>query len=220
MKKNVYSLVLSDDVINAIDDLAYKMNTSRSNYINQILAEHVSYKTPESLMKDVFNCMKAIMDGHFQVQGQASDAMLLIRSPLRYKYKPTIRYRVELLKSAEGERLGNLSVSFRTQSTQLLTLFEGFFKLWSNIEKAYMNQFFQNGVELSYSDGRFIRILKVSDRIKTDDPDILGNVIGNYIRMLDSEIKLYFAEIENIESASLKMENLLLNTIKYGNVII
>ena len=37
MKKSVYSLVLMDDVVNAIDDMAYQMNTSRSNLINQIL---------------------------------------------------------------------------------------------------------------------------------------------------------------------------------------
>ena len=46
MKKSVYSLVLMDDVVKAIDDMAYKLNTSRSNLINQILAEHVSFKTP------------------------------------------------------------------------------------------------------------------------------------------------------------------------------
>ena len=43
MKKSVYSLVLMDDVVDAIDKLAYSMNTSRSNLINQILAEKVSY---------------------------------------------------------------------------------------------------------------------------------------------------------------------------------
>ena len=39
MKKSVYSLVLSDNVVRAIDDLAYKMGTNRSNLINSILAE-------------------------------------------------------------------------------------------------------------------------------------------------------------------------------------
>ena len=38
MKKSVYSLTLMDDVINAIDKLAYKSNTNRSNMINTILA--------------------------------------------------------------------------------------------------------------------------------------------------------------------------------------
>ena len=76
MKKSVYSLVLMDDVVNVIDDMAYQMNTSRSNLINQILAEHVSYITPEMRMKDIFDCVRTMMDNHFQIQGQASDAML------------------------------------------------------------------------------------------------------------------------------------------------
>lgn len=47
VNKSVYSLVLADDVVEAIDRLAYSMNTSRSNLINQILAERVQLLTPE-----------------------------------------------------------------------------------------------------------------------------------------------------------------------------
>lgn len=39
MKKNVYSLVLSEDVVHEIDKLAYQRGTNRSNMVNQILAE-------------------------------------------------------------------------------------------------------------------------------------------------------------------------------------
>lgn len=45
VNKSVYSLVLADDVVEAIDRLAYSMNTSRSNLINQILAERVQLLT-------------------------------------------------------------------------------------------------------------------------------------------------------------------------------
>ena len=41
MKKAVYSLVLSEDVVDAVDRMAYSRGTSRSNLINQILAEAV-----------------------------------------------------------------------------------------------------------------------------------------------------------------------------------
>ena len=47
MKKSVYSLVLMDDIVAAIDELAYSLQTSRSNLINQILAEKVALVTPE-----------------------------------------------------------------------------------------------------------------------------------------------------------------------------
>lgn len=48
MGKSVYSLVLMDEVVDAIDQMAYRNNTSRSNLINQILAEHVSLATRRS----------------------------------------------------------------------------------------------------------------------------------------------------------------------------
>ena len=51
MKKSVYSLVLMDDIVEAVDRVAYSQNTSRSNLINQILAEYLSLMTPESSSK-------------------------------------------------------------------------------------------------------------------------------------------------------------------------
>ena len=50
MKKNVYSLVLSEDVVHEIDKLAYQRGTNRSNMVNQILAEYASLITPEKRM--------------------------------------------------------------------------------------------------------------------------------------------------------------------------
>ena len=48
MNRSIYSLLLMDDVVQAVDQLAYAQNTSRSNMINQILAEYLSVKTPNS----------------------------------------------------------------------------------------------------------------------------------------------------------------------------
>ncbi len=218
MKKSVYSLVLSDDVVAAVDELAYKMNTSRSNLINQILAEHVSFKTPESIMKDIFNCMRAMMDNHFQIQGQASDAMLSIRSPLRYK--PTIRYRVELKKEIDNDVFGFLSVSFRTQSTQLLAMLEGFFKLWYKLENYYIGKYFSEGVEYVYSDGKFIRKLKFSKNIDKSQPESVGRAIGEYVRLIDTQLKLYFAGTDEPELTAGKMERLLLDRLNSGMAVI
>ena len=89
MNKSVYSLVLMDNVVGEVDKLAYEMGTSRSNLINQILAEYVRYTTPEMRMRAIFDEMEKLMQGvdSFQIQPQPSDAMLTIRSALRYKYK-------------------------------------------------------------------------------------------------------------------------------------
>ena len=42
MNKSVYSLVLSDEIVQEIDRLAYEMGQSRSAMVNQVLAEMVA----------------------------------------------------------------------------------------------------------------------------------------------------------------------------------
>ena len=39
MKKTLYSLMLNEEVVREVDALAHRLGTSRSNLINQILAE-------------------------------------------------------------------------------------------------------------------------------------------------------------------------------------
>ena len=50
MKKEVYSLVLSENVVAAVDRMAKERGANRSDLINQILAEYVSYVTPAMRM--------------------------------------------------------------------------------------------------------------------------------------------------------------------------
>ena len=45
MKRTLYSLMLSDDVVRAVDELAHSLGTNRSSLINQILADYVSITT-------------------------------------------------------------------------------------------------------------------------------------------------------------------------------
>ena len=120
MSKSVYSLVLTDEIVRAIDSLAYRMNTSRSALIDRILAEKLSMQTPEIRMRNIMENISSFFDDEiFRLQTVAGDGGMLIKSPLPYKYKPTIRYSVELLR--EDRYLGRLKVSFRTQNMALMT---------------------------------------------------------------------------------------------------
>lgn len=61
MKKNLYSLTLSDDVVREVDALAHRMGTNRSALVNQILAEYVSVPTPERRWNDIFEAIEELM---------------------------------------------------------------------------------------------------------------------------------------------------------------
>ena len=59
MKKTLYSLMLSENVIAAVDALAVQYGTNRSNLVNQILADYVSYTTPEKRIDQIFSAMES-----------------------------------------------------------------------------------------------------------------------------------------------------------------
>ena len=61
MGKTLYSLMLNENVVREIDMLAHKSGTSRSNLVNQILAEYVNYTTPERRISDVFTAIEQLM---------------------------------------------------------------------------------------------------------------------------------------------------------------
>ncbi len=197
MKKSVYSLVLSDDVIEAIDRLAYSKGTSRSALINGILAEAVSYTTPEKRMNDIFGVIESLMGSTgFQIQPQPSDAMLSIRSALKYKYKPVIRYGLELYRSFD-KTIGQLRVSFRTQSETLKADLTEFLKLWAELENKYIVKFFPEGISYTIDDGKFTRTFRLPEAIEHRSDDEIARAISEYIKMFDEILKIYFANIEN-----------------------
>ena len=137
MKKSVYSLVLMDDVIKAVDQQAYRLGTSRSNLINQILAEHLSCVTPEMRMREIFGQVAELVSSSFCVQEQRSPSLMTVRTALEYKYRPTINYKVEL-ERAPAEYLGTLRVSIRTQSAPLIDMFHSFFAYRAKLENAHL----------------------------------------------------------------------------------
>ena len=134
--KNVYSIVLSADVVEKIDQLAYENGTNRSNMINQILAEYVSYTTPEKRFRDIFVRMENLLTANSFKAMEPSDTMLSLRSALAYKYNPTVKYNVELYRSSTAE-IGELRVSLRTQNAGLILYMTEFYRLWSAVEAKY-----------------------------------------------------------------------------------
>lgn len=201
MKKSVYSLVLMDDIVAAIDELAYSLQTSRSNLINQILAEKVALVTPKQRVQTIFNhlsdCLRPYQ--HFQIQDQAADHMYSIKSALRYKYNPTIRYSLYLSQQGDEVR-GELRVISRTQSEVLHSYLEQFFKMWSTIEK-------QVGL-LSWQreeGAKWLRVLNLKNFQESTDYEALAEALSVYINVLDGGLKLYFGQLNTKEDPMLSL---------------
>lgn len=220
MKKSVYSLVLSDDVIEAIDSLAYSRGASRSAMINEILAQAVSYTTPEKRMNDIFGAIEALIGGEsFRIQPQPSDSMLSIRSALKYKYKPVIRYGLELYRSFD-KTIGQLRVSFRTQSETLKADLTEFLKLWAELENKYIVRFFPEGISYTIDDGKFTRTFRLPEAIEHQSSEEIAKAISEYIKMFDEILKIYFGNIENRRLAAQLSVDRYFEYLENGIVII
>ena len=198
MKKSVYSLVLMDDVIKAVDEQAYRLGTSRSNLINQILAEHLSCVTPEMRMREIFAQMTELMNSSFRIQEQRSPSLMTVKTALEYKYRPTINYKVELERSPQ-QYLGTLRVSIRTQSAALIDMFHSFFAYRAKLENSYLSRLGITSYSCEIGDGSFSRMLINTGALTGEQA---GEAIGEYIKDLDHAVKTYFAAPETFgESA-------------------
>ena len=207
MGKSVYSLVLSDDIIAAVDRAAYRAGTSLSILINQVLAEYVSYTTPEAQMQNIFHTIGELFDSAeaFKVQPHASGSMMSVYSALRYKYNPTVRYSVELF-DEDGPAIGELRVLFRTQNEGLVAYLNEFFTFWSLLEKQYLGSYFSDGIESEISGARFTRRLKLGKPQQSLTPQALGRAIAQYIEAIDGAMKEYFSYLEHPAAARHKTE--------------
>ena len=131
MKKNLYSLTLSDDVVREVDALAHRMGTNRSALVNQILAEYVSVPTPERRWNDIFEAIEELMTPTRELVPffAPGSSTMSLKSSLSYKYRPTVKYEVDL-SNGDAQTMGSLNIVFRTQSAALISAMTSFFRLW------------------------------------------------------------------------------------------
>lgn len=215
--KSIYSLVLSDSVVEAVDIMARSAGLSRSAMINQLLAERVAYVTPEMRLRDILAALQSSMNGEFYLAEQSSGSTLSCRSTLKYRYKPTIRYSVEIY-SRGGQKAGELRVSFRTRSAELTEDLTGFFGCWAALERKYIAAALNRNIVYAVENGRFSRTLSMpSESISAEE---LGMAVADYMAMFDGAMKRFFSELPDVRAAAAAAEEEYAHEIIRQSVII
>lgn len=180
--------MLNDEVVREVDALAHRLGTSRSYLINQILAEYVNYTTPERRINDIFSAMEQLIGASRELVPffSPNSSTMSLKSSLQYKYRPTVKYELELHGGGETS-IGELTVAFRTQSEALIRAMTEFFRLWKRIEDAHLPA----GTERQYAlyDGKFVRSIAAPSRDCSVDE--LAQTISEYIQLFDRLMKGY-----------------------------
>ena len=195
--------MLNENVVREIDILAHKSGTSRSNLINQILAEYVNYTTPERRINDVLSAIEQMMIPSREIVPffAPNSQSMSLKSSLEYKYRPTVKYEVELYHGGE-EAIGKLSVLFRTQSRTLIENITAFFRLWKKIEDAHLAPLIHTAIDYALYDGKFERSISLPEHDCTTAE--LARSISDYIKLFDKQMKNYLcgnADPRSIEIA-------------------
>lgn len=191
MKKTLYSLMLNEEVVREIDRMAHRMGTNRSALINQILADYTSVVTPERRIESIFHEIE-------QLVAPARDLVpffaphttsMSLKSSLEYKYRPTVKYEVDL-SSGDSQTMGTLNIVFRTQSAALIAAMTNFFRLWVQIEDRCLAPLLGSSIACALYDGRFVRPLAMP-RGKSLTADDVAGAISAYVQLFDRLLKGY-----------------------------
>ena len=213
MKKTLYSLMLSDDVVREIDILAHRMGTNRSNLVNQILAERVSLRTPEQQINDIFRELHELLSPSRDIVPffEPNTPTMSLKSCLEYKYRPTVRYEVELFGTLRGNAVGGLSVIFRTQSAALIDAMASFFRLYKHIEDTYLASGFRHDYALY--DGKFERSIVCTRDMTSRE---LALAINNYVTLFDTLMKRYISGAINADRVAAEYAS----ALREGKIVI
>ena len=194
MGKSLYSLMLNDEVVSAVDRLAARQGLTRSAMVNMILAEYAGVLTPEKRINDIFTYIESVFGsaGDIIPQVMPNQQTMSLKSSLDYKYRPSIRYEVELSKNSK-ESIGRLTVFFRTQSEALLSDMIRFFRLWKRLEDLYLPKIKgKDDVEYALYDNRFTRSITLPENVNHTSGSV-GEAISSYINMFDSLMKKFLS---------------------------
>lgn len=216
MNKSIYSFVLSDDVVAAVDRLALEQGLSRSAMVNLILAQRVAYVTPEMRQQSVLDSVINAMTGGFMFE-QPTSGSIVARMTLKYPYKPTIRYCVDF-GMTNGRRTGELKVFYRTQNAGFSADLNGFFDMWIALERHYISSVISEDIICRITDGKFTRTLNLPQQDISDEK--LGTLIAQYVEMFDNTMKAYFSALPDWNTACAAAEKYYKSAIKKQAMVI
>ena len=184
MKKNLYSLILSERVVYGIDRLAQQLGTNRSHLIDEILADYLQLPTPEKTVYSVFRNMEELMRDFFPVSYDRYDNVFSLKRALSYKYRPTLRYEIALFPSSEKTR-AELRVTYRTQSRELEKTLNDFFQIFQSIEKGA-----GKATEYAVDEAKWTRVKYFDSGHGVSD---MANELSHLVKVFDAMLEKYIS---------------------------
>lgn len=155
------------------------------------LAEYVSVPTPERRWNDIFEAIEELMTPTRELVPffAPGSSTMSLKSSLSYKYRPTVKYEVDL-SSGDGQTMGSLNIVFRTQSAALISAMTSFFRLWVRSRTSASHRFSAAPFPARCTTGASsVRSRCRAEKALTAD-DVAG-AISAYVQLFDRLLKGY-----------------------------
>ncbi|MGI6110592.1 MAG: hypothetical protein ACOYB8_12225 [Eubacteriaceae bacterium] len=188
MKKSIYSLMLFDEIVEKIDQMAYVNYTNRSQLINEILAEHLGLVTPEQNIQTILETLKDNFSDTLSVSQVNKNSSIQFGKSLKYKYRPKVKYSIEFV-GVGGQKYAVLKISSRTKSVELNEHFDEFFRIICELEAQHISK-----GEIIYetsANHKFIREFREEGSVSRDVKSVIS-LLTHYLEMIDASMDIYF----------------------------
>lgn len=211
MGSGIYSLGVKDELIERVDSLTRKRNMSRSQIINEIIAEYFNVITPEYKINQVMDLVaKEIrMSDFLQYLSEAKGSSIQCRASIRYKYNPKIRYMLEL-SGKEKDKLATLNIISRTQREDFFNYLVDFLKIIMLIERKSYSGFSKYSIKNGefITDGKKFSIDFYYDWTKEHlSIEDISSYLADYIRMIHKAMNAYFEYVDYDANTQIKVIN-------------
>lgn len=196
MSKQIYSLVLSDQVIEKIDREALIKGSNRSQIINDLLCQNLGIWTPDLKMNRVMDLMTETLREieTMQMVSASHGNTIQLRTSVAYKYNPKLKYVVEMSGKAHPT-MAVLKIYSRTTSElflQALVMFFGYLNDFEERIEASINLREVVSKGYLFEEKRFVKEIQCDWVTKDVEAEAIAIYLSNYIQFLDESIKMYF----------------------------
>lgn len=201
MSKQIYSLVLSEQVMNMIDREALIKGSNRSQMVNDILCRVLGLSTPDIKMNQVMDLMSDTLSSHqgMQMVSASHGNTLQLRTTVAYKYNPKLKYVIEM-NSKSNPLLATLRIYSRTTSEgflQALVMFFGYLSEFEEQIEANIGHHSVRSYGYVYEDNKFSKRFECDWTHHEISSEAIAAYLSNYLQFLDDGLKLYFEHFGN-----------------------
>ncbi|MCL2391255.1 MAG: hypothetical protein FWC66_01440 [Oscillospiraceae bacterium] len=192
MKDDLDSIRIVEEIMFELRGLARTRAVSVSDIVHEALGEYLITHTNAVNLFDVIHSIEHTMNRaeRFVTITDPSGLVIFIKSPIRYLYRPELKYEVKIVRNNEVS-VGKLNIIIRSHDIETIIGFSDFVNLWIDLECKYLQS---RAEQITYEteSGYFGRQIFYPEGGGQRNGQAVGDAISDYICVFDELLKYYF----------------------------